>query len=144
MSFKRIEKTVTNQSGIEVPCTLIRAIVINAKQFALVQAIIAACDGETLITRKRIMEVQKTVGYDHVFIPYWIGKNESCKTKTTGLYNLGVLKLSASSKKAESVEVAVVPAKRVRVKREAKAKLESPVVTVTDETPLMIEAGPVE
>jgi hypothetical protein len=146
MSFKRLEGLTAKGT----PITLFRAIVVNAEQFKLAQDMIAANNGEPLMTRKVILSMNEALRPGKAYMPYFISKNVACKTKTFGVYDLSKLKLSAAAKAAavetpapESTPISAPKTKRVRAKRESKPKLgqpETPVAESVEHPPLGIEA----
>ena len=137
MAFKRIEGTLPNGN----PRTLIRAIALNASQFKMVQDIIALYNGETVLTRKQLMDANTTLRPGKIYMPYFIGKNVICKTKTNGIFDLSRLKLASGAKSTTTEPKKVVKSK---AKKEAKAKREKkPVVdapVTTEEVSTLAEA----
>ena len=126
MPFKPIEGTLANGN----PRTLFRAIALSASQFAVVQSIIKLYDGQTLLTRKQLMDANTTINPGKIYMPYFIGRNMVCKTKTPGTFDLSRLKMRAD---AGAPPTPKKVAKKAKAKKETKAKREKkvhvPVVT---------------
>ena len=140
MAFKRLEGLTKNGT----PITLFKAIAVNAEQYKLTQDMIAANNGDPLMTRKTILSMNEKLRPGKAYMPYFISKNVACKTKTFGVYDLSKLRLSAAAKQAgieiPSAEIAVAPA----ATPSAPARKSKKKQTVTVETPLAIEGPAVE
>ncbi len=113
----------TNNEGT----TLIDQKAMSANQMKVVNAIIEYHNGETKLTQKQLIEANNKL-YGKIYGPYFIIKNSACKsTKEKGIYNLGVLKLSAAAKKAAEAPAVTEPdappakkAKKVAASKPAK------------------------
>ena len=123
--FKRIEGTLENGN----PRTLFRALALNAAQFQIVQDIVKFCEGETTLTRKQLMDAHFALR-GKIYMPYFIGKNMACKTKTNGIFDVSRLKLAANAN-AAAPKKAKKAAKKV-AKKEANAKKGSKVPVVVE------------
>lgn len=122
---------------VEGHTSLIRTTAVNAIQFKLVQELISWNNNEPKMRRKDLKAGHLALRGKKAS-PYFIAKNLACQVKGEhGLYNLGVLKLSAAAAKAPSAETP----KATTTKPAAKAK-KTPVVAKKGAAPKKENAEP--
>jgi hypothetical protein len=124
MTFKRVEGTKA----------IIRASAVSEKQFAYVQEIIAANNGEPKIVHKTLRAICNTLT-GSVYAPYWITNNLVTKMKERGMYDLSRLHVSTAKPKSAPAKSAK---KESKPKRERKtAKLGAPASVPVAEAPAL-------
>lgn len=122
-------ETTTTEAGKK--SSLINTKAMSADQMKVVEAIIKFHGGEVKQTQKQIIEANSKL-YGKTYGPYFIIKNTACKNaKEHGIYNLGVLKMSAAAAKelANPKAEGDVPSKKkkkVSAKKKASGQTASP------------------